>query len=293
MSEPGEGLPVRGIAARFAEAVFHRDYNDVDVYVEDTAEGYRKIFSNLLGRSFGGGGLALERVFPLGGRSEVVAAAREDAGQPGSKSIFIVDGDLYLLAGEMDVLPANVMVLPSYCIENLLADKYAIYRLMFEEASEMSFSQIESDFGYSGWYEASIGPLTELFLWFAVSHKLGSGIPTVSRSHGSICLNGRGDVDPGKSAAIVSEIRQDLLARYGDSAVQDCLQLVNRSVDRSACFMSRYVSAKDFTLPLLICRMRTVTKSKATSTSIKIRLSLICSVDSLAPIAQRAIDLSS
>jgi hypothetical protein len=102
----------RSEAARFAASVFFEDFNDVDVYVEDTAEGFSKIYGILLGRLLADR-LTISRVFPLGGRTSVIAAAqREYTSQ--RKSVFIIDGDLYLLCGEREALPLNVIKIDLY-----------------------------------------------------------------------------------------------------------------------------------------------------------------------------------
>lgn len=43
----------RRLAAKSASSLFYEEYNDVDIYIEDTAEGYRKIFKELLNKALG------------------------------------------------------------------------------------------------------------------------------------------------------------------------------------------------------------------------------------------------
>ena len=38
----------RRSSAKVAKSVFYEDFNDIDIYIEDTAPGYRKIFKELL-----------------------------------------------------------------------------------------------------------------------------------------------------------------------------------------------------------------------------------------------------
>lgn len=287
MSTYEYGFPVRNVAARYAEAIFHRNYNDVDVYIEDTADGYKKMFSIMLGRALSDQRISIDRVFPLGGRSEVIAAANEEASVGSADSIFIVDGDLYLLAGEVEPPPDNVCVLPTYCIENLLVDESAILQIMFEESPDLSLEKIQELYDYVNWREQSTSGLNLLFHWFAVSHHLQSGLPTVSRAHKSVCKNQAGDVDDDKVNLIAVEIEGALRERFGDSVVDEAWAKISSAVDTRICFISKYVSAKDFTLPLLICRMRNVTGSKASNLNLKLRLSGLCSVDGLEEISSR------
>ncbi|MBH8765645.1 hypothetical protein I5J57_24485 [Pseudomonas aeruginosa] len=90
----------RSPAARVAMAAFFTQYNDLDVYIEDTAEGYTKIFANVLSRAMSAN-ISLDRVFPLGERRRVIDAARRELeSNVERRAVYIVDGDLYLMCGE-------------------------------------------------------------------------------------------------------------------------------------------------------------------------------------------------
>ncbi|QHB69912.1 DUF4435 domain-containing protein [Stenotrophomonas sp. 364] len=280
------GLPVRGLAARYAEAALYHNYNDIDVYIEDTAEGYRKLYAIVLARLFSADGIALDRVFPLGSRGQVLKAARKDDGC-GRKSLFIVDGDLYLLGGEYEDIPESVFVLPRYCIENFLIDSSAILRVLYEDAPEMDMDELKIKCDFEGWFSSSRENLKELFVWFAVSHSLAAGIQTVSMRYQAICKNGDGDVDSLKVRLVVDEISRDLSVRFGQEAVSSALESVRQKVDESSCFITNYVSAKDFVLPLLLIRGRAVSGSKAANLNLKVRVARVCSLHGLDPIVER------
>ncbi len=266
----------RSLAARYASAVFFEQYNDFDVYIEDTADGYPKIFSNILSRSMSRN-IALERVFPLGDRDQVIEAAKlELAANPERRSVYIIDGDLYLLCGEFDKLPSNVISLPRYCIENFLIDEETILSIMDEEHCQLGIEELKRQLNYTDWIEKSRAALTEMFKIFAVSHKLRSGIQTVSRGHKSICANALGDIDQRKADAICEEILGALNEAFDSSAINSAAQEVNSNQNNNSCFLLNYVSAKDYTLPLLTTRIRSITNSKASNINIKIRLSKSC-----------------
>lgn len=272
-----EDLLVRSPAAQYASAVFHRDYNDFDIYIEDTAEGYRKIFSNLLKRVLALDNIALDRVYPLAGRLNVITAAKTALRQQGEgqrrRAVFIVDGDLYLLTGEANGMLENVITLPRYCIENFLLDFDSWVELMDEECPEKSREKIESEADLLSWLEQSLPPLRDLFLIFAVNHYLGTGIQTVSMGYSCVCKNHRGEIDVEKVNNIVSEIREKLVGIKGRDEVERAFSLLFEKIDEDLCFLKTYVSAKDFSLPLLICRFRSITKSRASNINIKLRLS--------------------
>lgn len=275
----------RSLAARYASAVFFEQYNDFDVYIEDTADGYPKIFSNILSRSLSNN-ITLDRVFPLGDRNQVIEAAkRELAAEPERRSVYIVDGDLYLLCGEFDELPHNVISLPRYCIENFLIDENTLTSIMDEEHCQLSIEELKRQLDYPGWIERNRPAISEMFKLFALSHKLKSGIPTVSRGYKSICANLHGDVDPRKINTIREEILETLSRNFDSGTINSTALEIDSKNNNNECFLMNYVSAKDYTLPLLIIRMRGITNSKASNINIKIRLSKSCDTSPMREVA--------
>src|SRR5690242_18796316 len=73
-----------------------RRYNDIDIYVEDTANRnmYEVLFNRMLE-----GHAKVERIFQLGGREAVIASCKNDQQDTHRKRIYIVDGDFDYLLG--------------------------------------------------------------------------------------------------------------------------------------------------------------------------------------------------
>lgn len=267
----------RSSAAKFAISIFYENFNDFDVYIEDTAPGYAKIFSSILSRAMDGG-VALEKVFPLGDRNVVISTARKRLqSQSNRRAVFIVDGDLYLLAGEREELPENLVVLPRYCIENFLFDEDVLVSIMDEEHCSLTAEVLARQLDYSGWLSRSREALTLIFRSFAVAHKLHAEIPTVSRGYKSICLNGSGELSLDKALAVEKEIIDALISDKGLPAVNEAISFVDSKINRDECFVTTYVSAKDFVLPLMLVRMRALLDSNSKNVSLKIRMSNKCS----------------
>ncbi|EMN5127890.1 DUF4435 domain-containing protein [Burkholderia contaminans] len=273
----------RSSAARYASSVFFERYNDFDVYIEDTAEGYDKIFATLLSRA-SQSHISLQRVFPLGPRPKVIAAAEselEDKENRGRKSVFVVDGDLYLLCGEFEELPSNVVRLPRYCIENFLFDSSALHDILDDEDANREMEELQRAFDHDGWVTRSTPYLRELFVIFAIAHKLRSGIKTVKCGSSAVCGGDLADVDADKVAAIGNSIMSNLVQNYGQDAVDAMRLEVMGRIDAAHCFVSTYVSGKDFLLPLMIIRLRTLTKTKAPNLNLKLRFAKKCDVSAL------------
>ncbi|EMN4467927.1 DUF4435 domain-containing protein [Aeromonas hydrophila] len=269
----------RSPAAKFAISKFYEDFNDIDIFIEDTAHGYTKIFSILLTRCLSKN-ISLDRVFPLGGRDKVIEAARKSLIKENSRSsAYIVDGDLYLLCGEPNELPPNVICLKKYCIENYLFDIEAITQVFFEENADSSYQEIYHAMSFDEWIKNNQHALKKLFIWFAVSHKLMSGIKTTSRGHSSICEHG--NVSPVKVDLICADIESKLTADFDKETVKKTYNSISDSVDGNICFVSHYVSAKDFLLPLFLIKAKSATGSKSSNLNIKIRLANICNTEEI------------
>lgn len=274
----------RGSAARYASSVFFENFNDFDIYVEDTAEGYSKLYAIILGRVLSSH-VSIARVFPLGERAKVIEAASKALEiEVKRKSVFIVDGDLFLLGGEKQILPENAIRLPRYCIENFLADANSFHELLDEECPHLDKNILEEKFDFTGWRDSAVEPLRRLFTSFAVSHMLNTGAKTVSMGVKSICSNSMGEVCFDKSEKIAYEINKYAAEKCGDEEVNKSLKVVNENLDANCCFITTYVSGKDFILPLLFTRFRTISKSKTPNILLKQRLARKCDVEAFRPV---------
>lgn len=276
---------IRSTAARFAVSKFYEDFNDIDVFIEDTAIGYTKIFSILLTRTLSKN-ISLEKVFPLGGRGRVIDAAKNALETQSNRSaIYIVDGDLYLLCGESDELPANVISLNKYCIENYLLDRDAISQVFYEETAEKSLAQINNEISLDKWIEANLAALKKLFLWFAVSHKLKSGIQTVSIGYSRVCEEG--NISSEKVDAICNDIYNQLKIKNDENTITKVYNDISENINNDLCFVKHYVSAKDFLLPLFFIKAKIITGSKAPNLSLKLRLASLCDTNDISQLVNK------
>lgn len=268
----------RSAGGRYARSVFFEKYNDFDIFIEDTAEGYPKIFATLLGRAMSSN-ISIHNVHPLGSRFDVIEAAKVALRSSSDrKSVFIVDGDLYLLCGEYEGLPSNVVRLPRYCIENFLLDSDAFVRILDSESSAFDIAYLKSKFDYDGWFKRSVKSLMPLFFTFAAAHGLRSGVKNVAHGSKSVCGNQNAEINEDKADRLKNEIMKSLEISHGMDGVSRILRIIQSNVDSSVCFLSTYVSAKDFLLPLLMIRLRTLTPTTATNLSVKLRLARECDV---------------
>ena len=100
--------------------ILYRQFNDIDVYVEDTDKEY--FYYNILKGLLPD--IKMEKIFPLNGKGDVIKQSTLYQTDP--KKIFIVDLDFDDLLGKRIDIP-NLVYLQRYSIENYLLTKRAIY----------------------------------------------------------------------------------------------------------------------------------------------------------------------
>ena len=134
--------------------------NDLNVFVEDaTAENIYKVFFRRLLPS----NVRISKVFQCAGRSGVIAAAVDAKFNHLKHTIFLIDGDLFLLCGEKYFIPPNVFKLDMYCIENGLISLNSAENLAYECEPDHSLETVQFNLGLEEWFNDTIKILTPLF----------------------------------------------------------------------------------------------------------------------------------
>jgi len=272
----------RTVGANFAKAAFFEHINDIDVYIEDTSVVTRKVIAILVGRALGGQ-VRLAKVFPLGGKGAVLDQCAQDQNDVGRRRVFIVDGDFSCWSCFSYMRLRRLFVLPRYCVENFLIDVDAIISTLYEEAPEKDEDEIKLGFAFQAWLNESAPLLVTLFKSYAVAHRLVPEVPTVGRSVREFVKDGVGSVDETKIQSVVEELRNAVDLAHGIGAFDIALHEMEQ-----ACAVDNLVhgvSGKDYLLPLMLIRMRSVARIRSSNSSILVRLASKCAVNEIASIA--------
>lgn len=254
--------------ARRAMPVFFRELNDIDFYIEDTAEGYDRIYQNILTRLFSK--KDIKRIFAIGSRTYILSEAEKN--KKNKKAVYIVDGDLYLLGGEVQELPENVAVLNRYCIENFLLDKVILNEIVNEEITSV-VDESDDYLGFDNWMSLSRTECKRLFILFSICHVYQTGIKNVSYGLKSIISNDNADLDLKKINDLCDSIYNALSVKVTQPYLDYKIKQIEHSLDATSCFSLKYVSGKDFLLPAFFMKMRKITNSKTANLVHKIKLS--------------------
>lgn len=271
-------IPERTSQAASAKSVFFEEINDIDIYIEDTAFGYSKLFCILFSRVFEGK-YKVGKIFPLGGRQAVLKEhAENESDRP---SIYIVDGDLYLLAGDIVNNVRGLYKFPYYCVENILCDHESLLTILDEEDPEKDLPRINGLFNYQEWLITNEEKLFSLFVEYAVSMLLNPQEKTVAFKVSDLVSCNRGVLDQNKLQKRIGDLRILSIACSSIEEYQTVRNKILHDFELSGLNKLDVVSGKDYLFPLLKTRAKSIVKTKIPDLNFKMRLAKICNIDRL------------
>lgn len=276
-------------SALHARSIFFEEFNDIDIYVEDTDATTIRIFTTLFQRALEH--LRIDTVFGLGGRHEVIKRFNRDTSN-GRKRLYVIDGDFSCLIGELcqHDIPSGIFRLSRYCIENYLLDKKAFSEVAYDEDGLRSPNELLRQADFDQWLLDSSSQLLRLSLAYACSEHFGLGVKTCSRSIESFYQGGDGRLNDTAIEAVISEIRAVADTRVGVGQFDAKLQELESRASMLQLPHLAIPSGKGYGLPLLIRRLKWVTKSRTSEKSITMRLSRYAPIDEIAMAFNFAVD---
>ena len=237
-------------------AYFWRPWNDIDIYVEDTAytNMYKIMISNILR-----GKAKVNKLFPAGGKEEVLKICRECQEYSLRKTLFLVDGDLTTLTGEQVPQLKYLYQLSVHCAENLVVLERAITEVAFECSGSMNMPEIREELRFETWKKDVVSKMFPLYQVFAAAAILRVGAKSVS-------VNARALVDgtlPSETA-LSSEFVQNEKRRVEETCIEsvgreeyeEAIQKVCSRSPRSVEEQFKILSGKYVLLPLLDYHLR-------------------------------------
>ncbi|MGQ5288055.1 DUF4435 domain-containing protein [Pectobacterium actinidiae] len=271
----------RGLAARKAKSVFFEERNTIDIYIEDTAIGYKKIYKCILNRVLGGKYL-INDIFPLGGKSAVIQSWENDRNKRNRPQLHIVDGDIELLGGERRC-ELGLYTLPYYCIENIFLCEQALLDILVEEDPEKERDELSHEFNFTEWNNMNIEPLIELFITYYLVKKYTPTTPNIHFQVSKLAIDNSGIVDKNKVKARISELDSEIIKIITSDELQAQKENILRIIDGNFD-IKKYISGKDYLLPLIVTRMKSIVKTKVSNITLKHRISQRCNLKDLGDI---------
>ncbi len=256
---------------------FYRDYNDIDVFIEDDSLEifYQEILGKLLNKS-----IKITRIFSTSGKSELlekfhgyIESSEID------KAFFIVDPDFDHILGTMHPSHARLHILDEYCIENYLFEEKAFISVCLEEKPGKRIDW-DSKVNYSAWLEGVTGQLTPLFACFIYTQKKGISEPNVGLGIGKFISGSPPSLDPKRIDAFIVGFKCNAFIAEGSQQDIDLQQIVS-AMGATSAERKRYISGKDFMFPLLSWELTRHTNKKIDHESLRFRIMKHCTLTSL------------
>lgn len=272
----------RSTKGKHAKGVFFRNVNDIDIFIEDTSIESEKVCTILFSKIFEGK-YQIGKVFSLGGKTKVMEECEKRQTREDRIRLYVVDGDLDLLTGAIVPDYKGLLSLARYCVENFLIQENAIAEILDDEELKKSKEQILEEFGFDDWITTNEEILFNLFVEYALVKKHCSNEPTVSYSVHKLAIPKEwGVVDIEKTNLRIETMSTSVINEIG----QERYDLEKREIiERAKPFWSskliKYVSGKDYILPLAIMRMKKITKFDVNSKVLKVRLAKKADVEEL------------
>ena len=272
-------LPERSVAAKAAKTVFFDHLNEIDIFIEDTKQGSKKLYLKLLSKVFKNK-YKIHSIFPLGGRISVIKEHNKNKSTIKKPTIYIVDGDLFLLRGDAPANEKGLYLTPFYCIENILLDSNALTKITEEEDVSMSELEAFNALDFIGWASSNKLLLT-LFVEYAVCILLTPSIKTVGYPISHLISSGDGLIDLAKTNDRIISIKEDIINSVGEDSYNAVKDRINNSIKMEESELLKYVSGKDYLFPLMEKRIRHITKSHTNIITLKQRIANLCDIKSI------------
>lgn len=267
-------IPERSDVAKSARSVFFEDVNDIDIYIEDTATGYSKLFSIIFSRLFEGK-YRVKKVFPIGDRNSVIRQ-HSNHSRSDRPSIYIVDGDLFILAGDIVENEPGLFKLPVYCIENLLCDHEAIIDVLDEEEPVIARDQIVEMFDYYDWVDKNCELLFQIFIEYSALFKIDPTVKTVAFPVRNFVTSEKGNLSREKVFKRIEDLRAHSISIVGGTQYEVVRnEMISQFRDEPSEKL-RIVSGKDYLFPLLKMRAKSIVKTKMSDINFKQRIAKRC-----------------
>ena len=278
----------RSTSSKSARSVLLENFNEIDVYVEDTSVETKKLYTIILNKATKSK-YKIESVLPLGNSKSVIDEWKKHKFiKDGRRKIFIIDGDFYLI--NEDISEAindksisdldGLYVLPKYCIENFLIDESALISIVHDDDPIKDQDEIQENLNFNEWVVKNEEQLFNLFVLYSIIIKHKVGIPSVQYSVNKLCDSPKGIVCSSKVQQHIDNLKAEIASKTELDVEEEILQR-KRKLHLAKNKLLKFVSGKDYLFPLLKTRIKNSHKINPDNSSFKIRLAKKCSFNEI------------
>ncbi len=243
-----------------------RKYNDIEIFVEDTASQavWIRILSAILPKK-----VKIRSVNMLGGRESVIKACRLDQEDDGRKKLYVIDGDLDFIRGIKKKQLRHLYRLRAYCVENILISEEKLTEIALDCDGSLSWGDAKKAINYKLILSDNEKILKRLFSIYATARELNSSIKTVGYSVRNL-------LDSQRDRIILS--REKVIRRCRDLIRALCkehhvarVKATRMAMEAKAHHLplQMTVSGKDYLLPLVQLHLSRCCGFKGTDAQLK------------------------
>lgn len=257
-------------------------FNSINVYVED--EKCSNVYINLLNRILLPD-KSIRKVFSLGGKKAVLAAAVDPKYQSSAPRLFIVDGDFDHLLGVEPPHEPNILRLGCYCLENVLYCEKAALEIALESSTDLTREAAKKALKFKAWRRKVVLSLFPLFVRYALSEELQTGCTTAGASV-HVFLEGKGSkktISKSKITKRLRELEVEILKHITRTEMMARESAMRKKIGISSSNLAANISGKNYLIPLLYLRLREVTEYRDAPGALTVRLSKYADIDANAP----------
>jgi hypothetical protein len=265
-------------SARRAVAFLYRPYNDIDVFVEDSAS--RNMYELLIERMLGGKA-RVTRVIQLGGRGRVLEQCAIDQLPADRRRLYIIDGDLDLLMGRDVPALKYLHRLSLYSSENLVFSESAAIELAYECMSNTPREEVSDILDFPAFVAQLVDPLVSLFASFAVIHEICPHLQTVGLNVMQVCSHyGTGPrLDTEKLTTVIQNLIDQCTEVVSREIIETRISALELELRGRGSHALRFVSGKTYLMPLLYHHLKQTVGYSGTIEQLKVRLARFAEVD--------------
>lgn len=282
----------RNTSSKSARSVLLEDFNEIDVYVEDTSVETKKLYTIILNKATNSK-YKIESVLPLGSSKSVIEEWKKHRIiNDNRKKVFIIDGDFYLINENVDeeindptILDLKgLYVLPKYCIENFLIEESALISIVHDDDPLNDQSQIKENINIQEWIVGNENHLFDLFVLYSIIIKFKLGIPNVQFGVNKLCTNSTGIVCSEKVRQRIETLKVEIMSSKSSLDLEGEILKRKHKLQLAQNKLLKFVSGKDYLFPLLKSRIKSKNKINPDNCSFKIRLAKNCSFSEISDI---------
>lgn len=275
--------------------VFYSPQKSVFIFTEDKPGD--KLFYEILLKRLNNPSFTIEKVQPLGPKSEVIEKSIQDK-KSKTPTLYIVDGDIKLMFGDC-LENKNLISLDRYCIENYLCCEsgivdYLVLKTGFEE------SKVKAKLQFSSFMNKNGKLVLNYYHHLAISFQLGCGIgfknsQAFTKGAGQHAKIDKTLVDNEIaviSTAIINKLKSEGIKAYRKT-YHEKLKDIRQQNNFGLQTILKVLSGKDILLPLIKHRIDFVdpTSRVLSKEQIKRILAEKVSMEPLAPIKRKITSL--